>query len=205
MEEKHRLEFMFMQDKVVISGRIAKVKDLSLELTKIMLDKYDYYIVSEEGVKGGTPALHHHFVVIGDIDTKIITADIKRTYPDAVGNKFFSVSVAENPKQLIKYTLKEGKFLYKGFTKEFIEDAHKLSKKKEGMKEQFVKLEEQLMLKKINFKKFVEEYIKLKVQHSQPIYDNHLIAYFKRIALQIGELHYDSYSDSLISRVFYLC
>jgi len=203
MEEIHALELMFQKEMIIISGRISRVKNLNIDTTKNIFSPFKLYIISEETSK--KDVYHQHFVV-GDYEiTELqITELIRKSYPDLKGNKCVYVKIARNPKQLMKYTLKEGKFITKGFSKSFIDDACKMSRSKEHMKDEFIALEERLILKKIGMRKFMEDYIRLKVMHAQPLYDNHLIAYFKRMAIQSGELNVEDYSGTLYSRVFFL-
>jgi len=200
MDKAHSIETMFMSTKVVIAARISCVEDLTVEKTEEGFESYPIYIISQETSSSGK--LHQHlFVAAENLTTDIVTSILKGIYPDAKGNKCLYVKKALKPKQLLKYTLKEGDYVSKGISDALLKDASILSKSKEKMKDKFTELEEQLILKHIRFPKFVEDYIRLKVVHGQNMYDNHLIAYFKRLALSVGEIQYDEYVDFLMAKI----
>lgn len=201
MNDKHPIETMLLNGATLICARIADVEDLTIEKTEQGFKHYSHYIISEETSRKGK--LHQHLIVsIEGCSEASVTEQIKKIYPDAKGNKCLYVKKAKNYTQAIKYTVKEGDFKTKGFSAEYIKDMKTLSRGKEDMKFKFTKLEEQVLLKQITFQKFMKEYIQLKVLHSQPLYDNHIIAYFKRIGIQCQAVNIDDYVERLEQKVF---
>lgn len=200
MEEKHPIETMMLNGATFVCARIAAVKDLELTKTEEGFKDYNHYIISEEIARNGK--LHQHLLLSADeISETSVTKRIKEIYPDASGNKCLYVKLAKNTKQAMKYTVKEGNFRTKGFSSAYVEDMQKLSRSKEDMQKKFTKLEEQVLLKQITFRNFMKEYILLKVLHSQPLYDNHITAYFKRIGIQSGSMDIDEYVEKLEMRL----
>lgn len=112
---------------------------------------------------------------------------IKELYPTAKGNKCLYVKEISNTKQSIKYVLKEGNFLYYGFTQKYIQQLYKLSTNKENLKDKIVTNEENLLLGKITYPQFCIEYIQIKIDHNQRINKTHLQGYFNLYKLKSGE------------------
>lgn len=210
MEEAYPLEMMMYQTHQVWAFRISRVDNLSLHKTfqGFLDDEYEKIIVSEETSKAGV--LHHHGLVafvpttdnIGTPHERIVKI-IKRVYPDAKGNKCIYVRQSINKTQLLKYTLKEGLYFTHGFTQDFVTSALLLSSSKEGMKKAFQTNLDRLLLDSQDFKTFMANHVDLKVKFNQPLYDNHLMAYFKGIAIRSGELTSIEYVERFDRKIFH--
>lgn len=151
--------------------------------------KYSKYLLSlEEGKQGDN--LHIQGVIASDQDeltSDQVKADLKEYFKsDGIGNAFLYCKPCKDRKQAIKYNLKEGCFIYKGFTKKFIEDMVKCSIKKEKLKQKLDKLYEDLMINKIKFQKYCITYLDILVAHGKNIYVSHLKAKFNRVAIASG-------------------
>jgi len=184
----------------VYGVRIAEVENLTLDYAKELLIGFvDYYIVSEEVSKKGK--LHQHWVICAPgLSHEKITNYIKEWYPDAKGNKCIAIREARNPKQLIKYTLKDNNFIFKGFSKKFIDTSLKLSYSTSKMKDEFSKLNDRVKLKEITYDEYCTKYMEYKVKHEQPIYENHIIANYRRVAIALGEVDGNQYARMLADK-----
>lgn len=194
MDQLHALEMKFLENYSIIAGRVQLVNELDLDRTfNGLKSKYPLLVVGEETSKAGV--LHHH-VYAGSLTATVdgLKTDIKTIYPDAIGNTKIYTKMARDASQLIKYTVKEKHFLHQGFSDNFIRDITKLGKSKEGCKKEFSRLEDKLILKAIDMNHFMEEYIALKVKYEQNLYDNHIMAYFKRMSIKVGEMSAKEYS-----------
>ncbi len=200
MDTAHPLESLLLNKQAIWAARIAKVHELSLEATQDGISKIaKTYIISEEG---SGKEVHQHLLLVGnDLTRDIIKAKIKEIYPNAHGNKNFYIQEAKKKTQLLKYTIKEGLFVYKGFTNEFIVDLQRCSLPKTNLKKAFVRLEEQLALGQIEFREYVKGYIELKVQHDQPLYTGHLMALFRKLAVRHTGYTAGRYADFFVENI----
>lgn len=202
MENRHPLEVLFIQygAPLVWAARISKVNDLDLQHTLDAFDDADQFIVSEEGTG---IRLHQHLLIADHtFDRQKVLETIKKAYPAAKGNKNLYVKKAENFGQLLKYTLKEGNYMSKGFTDLLLTDMEMLAMPKTEVKQKFIDLEDKLLLQQITFFEFMLRYVQLKVDHGQNIYNNHLIAYFRRFALRTETFSMKQYVQELENKIF---
>jgi hypothetical protein len=179
--------------------RLSSFDSLSIETTKRMLEPYKY-IVSEEG-DGITTKYHQHIILVYDTDTEGVRKLIKQTYPECQGNKCIYIKASKDKRQLAKYTLKEGLYCYKGFSKEYIEDAFKCSKPKTDLKKDMTENEDKFILGKIELLQFTKNYINLKVKHGQPLYMNHIEAYIRKMACQQDERQQHALALIIVERI----
>lgn len=121
---------------------------------------------------------------------------LKKTYPDATGNKCLYVRESLNKKQLLKYTLKEGLFLQKGFSERFVQAALKLSAVKGDIKTQFTANVDAYKLGQKTFLQFKVDHVNIKIEHNQPLYANHLKSYFMMIGMQKGDISVLEYVET---------
>lgn len=200
MEQLHALESKLLSNYTLIAARISKVENLDLDRTYAYFKKYTIVVVGEETSSKG---IQHQHLFLGSETITIdqITQDIKTIYPDAIGNKCIYVKMCKDPQQLLKYTVKEKNFLYQGLSKTFVSDIQKLSSSKENLKKQFSNLESKVILDLINMDEFMEQHIQLKVDHEQNLYDSHLLAYFKRIAIKSKKMTAKEYSHTFRDRL----
>lgn len=181
--------------------RIKHVQSLELQRTLIFFSDKSckYVLVSMEEGKG-TEGTHIHGLISGESSTTAqdVRNWIKELYPDAKGNKCLYVSLVKNVKQTTKYTLKEGKFLYKGFNQPFIRTMLACSNKKESIASKITQNEEDLLSNKIHYNQFVTNYLQIKVDHGQNIYNSHIKAYCTRFMLKSGTITYRQYADQFL-------
>ncbi len=226
MDELYSIETSFYNNAQVWAFRISNVEDLDLAKTFQGFSElgYDKIIVSEETSTKGV--LHHHGLlawypekhnmirwdVHSDKDITYsslpissahedIVKTIKFIYPDAKGNKCIYCRQSIDKAQLLKYTLKEGLFFQKGFSSEYISSALLLSTSKEGMKKSFSNNVDKYLLKAQSLLEFMSNHIQLKVKHKQPLYNNHLEAYFRSIAIRGGDLTSVDYAQTFYERL----
>lgn len=184
-----------LQKNIMIAFRISRVKNLSLDSTfQHFSSKYKYVVVSLEGEQ---KTEHIHGVIANpSITTDEVRDYIRELYPDAKGNKCLYTKESMDKKQLLKYTLKEGQFLFSGFRKEFIENMVILSSVKENLNKKIQTNEEELLLGHITYKKFVTNHLEIIVQHNQNLYINHLKAYFFKMRLKSGDVSFVHFAEN---------
>lgn len=159
------------------------------------------YIISEEG-DGVTTKYHQHIILVCDQDTKFIRNLIKTTYPDCATNKCIYIKLCVTKTGLAKYTLKEGEYIYQGFSKQFIDDTFKCSKPKTDLKKDITENEDNYILDKICDSEFIKRYISLKVRHDQPLYMNHIEAYMRKMACKKSPRRIDALVSVILERIY---
>lgn len=194
---------LFEQHEIWWAVRIT-VDELTLDKTCSLFDQYSKYIVSEEG-DGFNTRIHHHILLVTQENAEDIKKKIRDVYPTATGNKCIYCKPCRDKRKLKKYTLKEGNYKYKGFDSQKISDAFKTSVKKTDLKAEVVFNEDQLILGKITFQKFVEKYVDIKVTHDQPLYQNHIEAYVTKVGIRANVLSKSDYSRNIVNRVQEKC
>ena len=183
----------------VIAFRLKSLPDLHARCQSIcdgLSEHYTHVIVSREGcVKNGKTDKHLHGLIIDsrkDLPFKQYEQDLrvhlKTLEPQAIGNKHLYVKIAEIKKQLLKYTLKEGNFTYKGFSKEFVDFYHRKSAKKEDLKQKIMNNEDALLDGEIDYLQFQTNHVQIKVDHIQPLYRSHIGAYFQTFKVKSGTI-----------------
>lgn len=195
--------FLFENDKTeCFAVRIKHVSKLELDRTFNHMTTKEIYSVVLVAEEGEGYNLHQHLLLRGTGLTKSMISDhIKELYPDCKGNKCFSISAARDTKQLLKYTLKEGEFLCKGIPEKVLSIAYKLSNPKTDLKKKLRDNEEALILGKISLETFTANYIQIKVDHTQPIYANHIQAYVTRMGMSTGKISINNYAQRIIDRI----
>lgn len=195
-ENQTTIPLLNLSQTAFYAGRIKNVKKLKIQKTYDFLKQhYKYIIISLEGTPNTSTEHIHLLLGQNETSTKNVRAHIKEVYPDAKGNKCLSVSEVSDVKQCSKYTLKEGNYLYQGFTPEFIRTMSKCSNKKEHLKEKIQENEEKLLSEQITYRNFCINYLKIKVDHGQNISHNHVRSYFNRFKLKSGTMTYEDYYD----------
>lgn len=177
--------------------RVKHVKNLNItDLISAFIkdNKYSHGIIGEEHV--GLPTYHLQGFVAGDEITDVsVRQTIKDVYPDAVGNKCLYVKYARDKKQSQKYVVKEGLFEYFGYTSEFIDKIKILSTPKENMKKKIIENEEQLLMRQISWRRFMENYVDIVIDHNQNIRDHVINSYFKKMKLKCGRMSTSEYLE----------
>lgn len=161
---------------------------VSLEATFRLFSQHaDFMIVCQEG--GDTERLHQHILLSSSFfsEKKQIKDLILHQYPNARGNPGHSITKAKNKQVLASYVLKEGLYKYKGFTKEFIEDARKLSFSQNDFKKKYKALRNSLILGHIQLEEYAVSLLQLKVNLDQPIYYNHFKAHILSSMLRLDD------------------
>lgn len=179
--------------------RLSSFKSLDITTTKNMLEGYKY-ILCEEG-DGVTTKYHQHIVWVFSGTTDELRAIIKKVYPDCSGNKCIYIQASRDKKQLMKYTLKEGHYYYKGFSKPVIDKYFKLSVAKTDLKKDVKDNEDNFVLGKITLEDFTDRYIEIKIKHNQALYTNHLEAYIRMVLMRARPDKRREYSRYLAEKV----
>lgn len=165
-----------------------------------------YVIVCTEISKKGV--VHNHLLLGEDesVDNTQLKEQIvkvlKEKYPENKGNKFYECTVAKDKDSLRKYVVKDGDYIYKGFTKSFMDDTFKVSYSKDKFKAQYKKLREDVLVKRISLSKYCEALIQLKADSEQGIYLNHIEAHVRAIGIKVGEIEPRTMSDRVMERIF---
>lgn len=174
-----------------------------LELSKsyAIFDEFsDKFIISQEGGTDSTK-LHQHVLLVTDQTDVFIKEQIRLVYPDAKTNKGIYCRPSRDKRQLAKYTVKEGEYLYKGFTTKYISDTFKTSIAKTDLKKEVTNNEDRYILGEITTEQFIEKYIEIKVKHDQNLYMNHIQAYITKLMVRQGSLKSSTLSDLIIHRI----
>lgn len=176
--------------------RLSSFESLTLEKTEEMFKDYRY-VISEEG-DGITVKYHQHIILdAGKLTTEDIRKIVKEQYPDCQGNKCIYIRACKDKKQLMKYTLKDGKYVYKGFSPKFIENHFKCSSAKTDLKKDVKDNEDNFILGKIEFNAFIDKYLEIKVAHDQPLYMNHIKAYCLKMYVKSNPQHRSKLSKEI--------
>lgn len=205
MDTAHNFENqMWAHGGTVYAVRLSHIDGLNLDqVFNHFSPMVQRLIVSMEGEEGSTTAPHIHMLIKQNgMEKDQIKEELKKLYPTLSGNRQFMIKKADSPSQLLKYTVKEGEFKYKGFTSQFIATATFLSRPKTNMKDEFRKLQDKVRLKQITFSNYILEYIKLKVKHGQTMYTHHIAAHMRQVALEVGEYKYENYAEKIEEMVF---
>lgn len=174
--------------------------DLTLAKTFLCLSVYEKFIVAEEG-DGFDTQLHHHILLVTDDSGDNIKTRIREIYPNIKGNKSIYCRPARDKNQLLKYTVKEDKFQYRGFNPDHIERALLTSRPKTDLKSSIIRLEDRYVLHQIDTAQFLEQYLLLKVKHGQKLYTSHLTAYVRSLMIRAGHLNSRDYAESIIYNI----
>lgn len=187
-----------LKDSVVIAFRVTK--DFCNSDTVSILNflkettKYVHILVSQEGEKQ-KPHLHGMVTLLKEHYDDSVTVlrnhlkewGLTQNPPlKIIGNKMLYVRLADDKKQLLKYTLKEGNYKQTGFPAAYLATYHAASVCKESLGLKIRDNEEDLLMKKIDYETFVHRYIKIKVDHTQPLYVSHIKAYINSYRLKSG-------------------
>lgn len=115
------------------------------------------------------------------------------------GNTVYSLVKAKNEKQLKKYCLKEGNYMFRGFSASFLKKLKKTTflKKKEDFRESLTELEDQYIMEFINFEEFQDRYIELKLAYRYRLVDTQIKAYYNMLFLIKNPQHISSYNQIL--------
>lgn len=157
----------------VIFVRITGTITASEFLTVLSQQKELYIkaIVSQEVSQEGKQHLHCMIQVDSEDVQKNINQNfrnyLKKVYPELEGNKSYAIaeSIREGTESKIAaYTLKEGNYVYYGFTEEEIKKFKKLSFKKvshQDFEKERQALEDQCVMDNLSFRDFTTQYIDL--------------------------------------------
>lgn len=135
------------------------------------------YLISKETL----PQTHFHICLQIEGEMEKLREKIKVSKYGGRCKYYFKR--ADNVKQMLKYTLKDGDYVSKGIEPKYIELLKKTSVKKglDKFGQQLQTLEEDFMSDKIRFEKFGEEFVKLKISYGQNLYSSHIKAYLQKM------------------------
>lgn len=168
--------------------RVSMVQGIDWEHIDKFLDVFSGIACIEVSEKN---KLHMHAIVSVPFGAPDVRQTIKNIWPEAMGNKCLYVRPSKDVIQSMKYVVKDGNIHYTWITKEFIDDLLVTSKKKIDIKKEIKELEDAMILGTISFEEFQVKYILLKASVG-PLYSQHIIAYFRGLAIQYG--HVDIYN-----------
>jgi len=182
------------ESEIVIAFRLtfSLCHEGTLPLLKFLKEKkiYTRCLISEEG-KNAKPHLHGLVTFpkeqFNDSVT-VLRANLKEWNPTLKGNAMLYVRLADNKKQLLKYTLKENAYVFYGFPADYLHTYRNASTQKENLGLKIRDNEENLLMKKIDYECFVHRHIKIKVDHGQPLYVSHIKAYVQSFRVRCGEI-----------------
>lgn len=181
--------------------RLAMIEGLSLDRTMKALVDYKYIIVAEENTRSGK--IHQHLLVSDKVHIDDIKKKLVDEYGPIKGNKQWAITnVKDKSPQIFKYIVKDGNFRYKGFSKTLMDAAVKCSSHKGDVKKEFADLEDAVKLGQISFDMFMERNIELRIKHDQNLYTQHIVAYFRKIAIKTGELKVSEYCRNLNEQIY---
>lgn len=179
--------------------RLSSFDSLGMEKTTDMLKDYRY-ILSEEG-DGITTKYHQHIIWVYEGTIEQLRQIIKKTYPECSGNKCLYIKPSRDKKQLAKYTLKEGKYTYKGFDEKYIQEMFKCSKPKTDLKKDIADNEDDYIMDRKDLNQFIESYLLIKATHDQPIYMNHIESYIRKIMIKKNPKYAKGLTKVLLDRL----
>lgn len=186
-----------LQEQVTVMFRLKHTKEAeTMSLTEFfekLSGTYKNLLVCEE-TSGGR---HFQGLITGpQITSNEVRETLKVISPKAKGNKCLYSKEVVLFKQAVKYNVKEGKYLYQGFPREFVLNMEKSSNKKENLKQKILDNEEQLLSGKYDFHTFGVKYIQIKVDHGQNLYNNHVQSYFNRMKVKSGFITASDYYEN---------
>lgn len=148
-------------------------------IKKFLKESRLYLVGYEHGRKGDNPHIQGVVAYDEKKDLDTLKEEIKTFFEKAnKKNCFLYAQDCNDRKSAIKYNLKEGDFVYKGFSKSFINDMIKCATKKEQFQKKMEKIEDQLILKEISWNKYMEEYIRIKTEHGFPLNNSQIKSKF---------------------------
>lgn len=163
---------------------------------------FPYYLIAyEEGREGDNP---HVQGVLGyeesEKSLEDLSDDIKELFkkPNKHNAHMYCQFVSDR-KSAIKYNLKEGDYIYKGFSKGMIEDFKKCAYKKEKLRQKLVENEDNLLTKKIDFNTFQDRYIQIHADYNKPINRNKTNDKYNLMMLRAGVMTARQYNDKFHS------
>lgn len=193
-----------MEEQILKLGKIHHVRitcdTLSMDKTFAAFKHCNGVIVSQEG--GQDKRLHQHLLILNEMTRQHIKDILKEVYPELKGNKSYSITEARDKKQLLKYVLKDGNYMHKGFTTEFIERMKKLSHNNESTKKKFQVYLDQVLTGQIDLSEYSENIIRTKAEMLQPFYVNHHIAHVKSVGMHIGEIKISDCNSRIMEKVY---
>lgn len=171
--------------RLTLQSDLDKIKKFIETITK-------KYIICDE-------LTHYHCYAVTQMVKKEIVREVKNKL-QLKGNEQFSVIKVKNKNQMKKYILKDGNYIYKGFSENEIEILRKLSFKKgiDKFQTQLETLEQQFYEKQIGFSKFGELYVQLKIDYGQKLYGNHIKAYLNRVRMKQNPEYIREYISELM-------
>lgn len=159
------------------------------ELLATLLKKYQKVIVSEE--LSTNEVLHFH-CLITTTETDVVNARqnlknfLKKEDPNIYGNKSYSSKRVEEgtEKRVAAYTLKDGKYVFAGYSNEEIDKLVRLSYKKfrkEDIKFQIEKIETEYFTGNIGEGMFIDKYMDIRDSYKHKVNYNQVKNYISNV------------------------
>lgn len=186
---------------------------LTLQRTIDIFDPIsDRIIVSQEGGGDTGTRLHQHILIAfpGETDDpEYVTAHktqikflIRQVIPGARGNRVFSIKQVRNKKQFCKYIVKDGHYLYKGFSQQFIDQAVVLSFSQDNIKRRLQQNKDRFLLGEINIEEYATQLLLIKGDAEQPIMLHHLKAHLMSMTLKRNPEVASSLARGILDELF---
>lgn len=159
--------------------------------------KINVYLISKETL----PQIHFHICIKTQIKEKTLREVLKKS--EYGGRCKYYLKPSVNPKQMLKYTLKDGDFVYKGIGNEEIEILKKCSNKK-GLDKFGIELqiiEEEFLTGKYSFTDFGTKFVELKISYGQNLYSSHIKAYLQKMRFKKNPDYIHQYVYEMFNRL----
>lgn len=152
------------------------------------------YLISNETI----PRNHYHICIKTQRSLETLRKLVKSSIYSGRNNYYLKPST--NSKQMLKYTLKDGNYVFKNIDEKWLETLRKCSNKK-GLDKfgiELQTLEENFLGNSITFTQFGRSFIKLKIDYGQNLYGNHIKAYLTKMKCKKDPTYINEYFAELM-------
>lgn len=165
-------------------------------------EKHDQVLCAQETSMDGTP--HYHLLV--SVPKESVQDSIKylkayRLYLNSLGlmgNQDFSLKWVLTLNQAIKYTIKEGCYVQKGFHEPTLKELAKSSYSKFDRKKfggELTRLEHRVIIGEIEGREFLDQYVNLRLKYGQSYPSNHQLSYIRSILCRSSTAFLENTND----------
>lgn len=132
---------------------------------------------------------------------------IKKGFPSLFGNSCFAITKVETEySKLLSYVVKEGDFVYWGYTAdevaEFVKKSFSPNKDKESYKSEKKLLEDSFFSSDMPSEDFVRSFFNLRIKYDKMISANQAETYFEHMIMKRSPVYLDRRVDWHIDRLF---
>lgn len=153
------------------------------------------YLICKETL----PRVHFHCCIQTQLSEKELRALILKSSYGGRGQ--YQLTVAKNVKQMKKYILKDGDYVYGNMNEKEIETLRKCSNKKglDNFGKELQLLEEKYLgTDNHMFSQFAFNFVKLKISYGQNLYGNHIKAYLNKMRCKRDPNYIREYVNELM-------